>query len=79
MKLWTIWIQGSDGGLWLQSAWDDDSTIDDHDGYRFDVDKAAVLARENGGAMRVICVDVPDAAISEAFKVPIVEGAVADA
>jgi hypothetical protein len=76
MKLWTIWIRADDGGTWLHSAWDDDSTAESHDAYEADVDKAKESATANAGAMRVLAVEVPDGAIYGAFKVPETQGRV---
>lgn len=75
MRIWTIWVQ-ADTATWLEGAWDDESTAENRSGYDEAVDKADKIARENGGAMRVIAVDIPDAAVFGAFDAPVVGGTV---
>jgi hypothetical protein len=73
VRIWTLWVQ-ADEATWLEGAWDDESTAENHDGYLEAVDKAARVAKDNGGEMRVIAIDVPYESVFSAFKVPIVKG-----
>lgn len=73
MRIWTIWVQAHTA-TWLEGAWDDESTAEERSGYDEAVDKAAEIARQNKGQMRVIAVDVPDISIFAAFDVPVVGG-----
>lgn len=74
MRMWTIWVQAVDGATWLEAAWDDVSSAENPEGYREAVEKADRTAKENGGTMRVIAVEVSDSAILKAFEIPVVEG-----
>lgn len=72
MKLWTIWVQASDGATWLESAWDDESTAENGSGYEKSLQTAKDVAKQNGGEMRVIEVDFPDGVVFGAFQPPAV-------
>lgn len=68
MRLWTIWVQASDGATWLESAWDDESSAENPDGYATSIDAAQKVAEANKGVMRVLAVDLPDDAVFDMFK-----------
>lgn len=65
MIVWTVWIQGET--TWLETAWDDDSVAENHEGYMKAVRAAFEVAEENGSEARVIKLDVPFGKILEAF------------
>jgi hypothetical protein len=79
MLIWTCWLQAEDGATWLEGAMDDESTAENHQAWEKIVDDAAKIAHDNAGyAMRVAAVEVPFGAVLDAFKVPKIEGEVAE-
>ena len=58
MRVWMLFVQG-DGATWLEGAWDDESTVDNHAGWQEEVGRVAKLAFENGYEYRVVEVIVP--------------------
>lgn len=52
MKLWLILIQENDH-TWLEAAWDDDSTAENPEGWKAEVDRCKKLAEENGYEIRI--------------------------
>lgn len=49
MKLWIILIRSDDDFTWVQAAWDDDSTAENPEGWKSEVDAARKLVSENPG------------------------------
>lgn len=68
MKVWMIWIQSSDGDVWLSDAWDDDTTSENESGWHEAVEKAERDAKATGGTIRIQAVSVPG--VIELFKIP---------
>ena len=69
IKTWQVWIQAEDGYTWLETAWDDDTTVENHDGWLKAVDNAKTIVAENRGySMRILEVNVPG--VLEAFEIP---------
>ena len=58
MRIWLHWLQADDH-TWLESAWDDESTIENPDGYQEENERIKKLAYDNGYLHRVQCVKVP--------------------
>jgi hypothetical protein len=75
VKLWTIWVQSSDGATWLESAWDDESTAENRSGYEEALQAAAKIAEANDGAMRVVEVNFAGEVVYDAFTPPSVTAA----
>lgn len=73
MKIWLIWMQGDDH-TWLETAWDDESTAENHEGWREAVDKARKLAYEEKYEMRIQAIEVPG--VYELFEIPTVQARV---
>lgn len=67
MKVWLIWIQGDDT-TWLEAAWDDNSTAENHSGWQEEVKRVRKLAYENDYEMRIQEVTVPG--VYELFEIP---------
>lgn len=65
MKVWMIWVQGDDS-TWLESAWDDESTAENPDGWQTEVDRVRKLAFNNDYELRVTEVTIPG--VYEAFE-----------
>jgi hypothetical protein len=66
-KVWLIWIK-VDGYSWLEAAWDDDSTSENHAGWQEEVGKVRKVALDQGGEMRIQAVNVPG--VDDLFAVP---------
>lgn len=73
MKVWHIWVQG-DGATWLHSAWDDETTAENREGYEAALEAAEKDAVANNGLMRVLAVEIPDEAIYGLFRPPVAQG-----
>jgi hypothetical protein len=73
MKVWLIVMQGDDS-TWVEDAWDDDSTAENHQGWEEAVEKARQTVRDNDYELRVIPVEIDG--IHEAFDVPELQGRV---
>lgn len=69
MKVWMIWIQGDDA-TWLEDAWDDETTAENHSGWQEVVDKARKLALDNNYEIRIQAVEVPG--VYDLFEIPTV-------
>lgn len=69
MKTWCIWIRdGHDDYTWLEAAWTDDMTAENHEGWLADVNRAKDVARECKGEMRIQAVSIPG--VHELFDIP---------
>lgn len=58
MRVWCIWVQ-SDDSTWLEAAWDDEATAENHPGWQEEVDRVRKLAYENKYEMRIQEIEVP--------------------
>lgn len=67
MKVWMIFVQTYDS-TWLEAAWDDESTAENHSGWQAEVDRVRKLAADNGYLYRILEVEVPG--VYEAFEIP---------
>lgn len=67
MKVWLIWVRGDDH-TWLEAAWDDDSTAENHTGWTEEVARVRRLAHTEGYEMRVQAVNVPG--VFDLFDIP---------
>lgn len=67
MNVWMIFVQGDDH-TWLEAAWDDDSTAENHPGWKEEVDRVRKLAYENDYEYRIMQVTVPG--VFEEFEIP---------
>lgn len=70
MKVWLIFIQGEDH-IWLEGAWDDEMTVENHPGWEAEVNRCRQMATDNGYEMRIIAANVPG--VYEAFEIPTVD------
>jgi hypothetical protein len=70
MTVWMLWVQGDDH-TWLEAAWDDESTAENHSGWQAEVDRVRKLAFDNGYEMRIQQVQVPG--VFELFEIPTAE------
>jgi hypothetical protein len=52
VRLWLIFIQSADA-TWLEAAWDDNSTAENHSGWEEEVARCRKLADDNGYKMRI--------------------------
>jgi len=66
MKLWTIWVQGDDS-TWLEAAWEDEMTAENHSGWQTEVERVRVLAYENKYEMRIVVIELDGGAVYDAF------------
>lgn len=66
MKVWMIFVQGDDA-TWLEAAWDDETTAENHPGWQAEVERVRKLAYENHYEMRILEVEVPG--VYEAFAI----------
>lgn len=76
MKLWLIFIQ-ADEHTWLEAAWDDESTAENHAGWQEEVERCRALTEKNGYEMRVVSTDV--AGVFELFDAPHLKSTAAEA
>ena len=60
-----IFVQADDH-TWLEAAWDDESTAENHSGWTEEVDRVRKLAYEEKWEMRILEVEVPG--VFEAFE-----------
>lgn len=67
MTVWMVWVQGDDH-VWLEAAWDDDSTVENQSGWKAEVDRVRKIAYENRYEMRIQQVHVPG--VFDLFKIP---------
>lgn len=70
MKLWLIFVQGDDH-TWLEAAWDDESTAENHDGWQEEVERIHQMCADNSDLkyeMRVCETVVAD--VYELFDTP---------
>jgi hypothetical protein len=58
MDVWLIWLQ-TDDHTWLEAAWDDETTAENHSGWTETVDRCRRLAYEERYEMRIQRVTVP--------------------
>lgn len=73
MKIWLILIQAEEGTIWVEGAWDDDMTADNHAGWKAEVDQARELVEQNPGyEMRICSVTIPG--LLKVFDIPELEG-----
>ena len=70
MKVWMIWLQGDDQ-TWLEAAWDDETTAENHEGWQAEVDRCRKLAYEEKYEMRIQCVEVPR--VYDLFEIPLMK------
>lgn len=70
MNVWMVWVQGDDT-TWLELAWDDESTANNHSGWQEEVERVRKLCFENGYEMRIQEVRVPD--VYNLFEIPKVQ------
>ncbi len=66
MKIWMIWIEDDSGEFhWMSTAWDDDSTAENHEGWQ----EAVKKARDEFGAerVRILSTDIDFDAVVAAF------------
>lgn len=73
MKVWMIWMRDTlDRYTWLETAWTDDMTAENHPGWEDAVAMARKMVHENPGyEMRIQAVNVPG--IMELFEIPEVD------
>jgi hypothetical protein len=67
MKVWLIWVEGTDT-TWLEAAWDDDQTVENLPGYKAEVARCRKLAYDNDYEMRIQAVEVPG--VFDLFSIP---------
>lgn len=67
MKLWLIFIQ-ADGHTWLEAAWDDESTAENHAGWQEEVERCHGMAAKENYEIRVVSTHV--AGVFELFDAP---------
>lgn len=68
MTVWQIWVRGDDH-IWLEAAWDDDSTAENPEGWKKTVDRCRALSPTY--EVRVQKVSVPG--VFDLFEVPAAE------
>ncbi len=73
MKLWLIWMQ-SDDSTWLEAAWDDETTAENHSGWKEEYDRCRKLAFEEKYEMRLQAVEVPG--VYDLFEIPTMKATV---
>lgn len=67
MKVWMVFVQGDDA-TWLEAAWDDEMTVENHSGWQAEVDRVRKLAFDNNYEIRTLEVEVPG--VHDAFEIP---------
>ena len=67
MKVWLIFLQADDH-TWLEAAWDDDATAENHSGWKDEVDRCKKIAHENNYEMRICSTVI--AGVYELFDPP---------
>jgi hypothetical protein len=67
MRVWLIWVQGDDS-TWLEAAWDDETTAENHSRWQEEVERVRKLAYENHYEMRIQEVRVPG--VYDLFDIP---------
>ena len=76
IKTWCIWLQDERGEYtWLEAAWTDDQTAENHDGWLAEVKRCRDMAAEEDYQMRIQAVNVPG--VSDLFNIPEVTAEVA--
>jgi hypothetical protein len=76
MKVWCIWMQEEQAEyIWLEAAWCDEQTAENHDGWTEEVNRCRKLAFENKYEMRIQAVEVPG--VYDLFDIPSVKAKVA--
>lgn len=68
MKIYTLWVQADDDCIWLASSIDE-ASIDAGGGDIYFEDK-----KKYGTKARELIITVPDAAVTDLFKTPVVKG-----
>ncbi len=74
IRVWLIWVTASDGYVWLESAWDDDSKSENSPGWDLALEKAKSDADAIGGEVRIQQALIPK--VMELFKIPTVDAEV---
>lgn len=69
MKLWLIFLQEMEHEkhTWLEAAWDDETTAENEQGWREEVERCRKIAYEGKYEMRIVAAVVPG--IYEAFDI----------
>lgn len=79
MKTWLIWVQDNDGYgtyTWLEAAWTDDQTAENHEGWLEEVERVKQMcAKEKSYSYRIQAVNIPG--VHELFDIPEVTAVVA--